>query len=135
MKNPTIDTQNINKDYGNNDDEFTRKTAIPQDKILNPVSLALTTIWYFFNSQFYRQPDGVTMGRPASSITSEKRIQAHEQNAISTALDASLMTFTSFLNVRTWKTTFPSTSTIFIKRFSLLWRKEEMENLHFLILN
>ena len=29
---PRIDTLNIIKDYVNNDDQFTRKTAIPQDK-------------------------------------------------------------------------------------------------------
>ena len=31
-KTPIIDTLNIIKDYVNNDDQFTRKTAIPQDK-------------------------------------------------------------------------------------------------------
>ena len=51
---PTIDTLNIIKDYVNNDDEFTRKTAIPQDKFLGLVHLVLTTTWYTCNSQFYR---------------------------------------------------------------------------------
>ena len=32
---PIIDTLNIIKDYVNNDDQFTRKTAIPQDKFLD----------------------------------------------------------------------------------------------------
>ena len=65
-----IDTLNIIKDYVNNDvDQFTRKTAIPQDKFLDLVHLVLTTTWYTFNSQFYQQTDGVAMGGPASSTT------------------------------------------------------------------
>ena len=42
---PIIDTLNIIKDYVNNDDQFTRKTAIPQDKFLDLVHLVLTTTW------------------------------------------------------------------------------------------
>ena len=40
---PIIDTLNIIKDYVNNDDQFTRKTAIPQDKFLDLVHLVSTT--------------------------------------------------------------------------------------------
>ena len=39
---PIIDTLNIIKDYVNNDDQFTRKTAIPQGKFLDLVHLVLT---------------------------------------------------------------------------------------------
>ena len=42
---PIIDTLNIIKDYINNDDQFTRKTAIPQDEFLDLVHLVLTTTW------------------------------------------------------------------------------------------
>ena len=83
---PIIDALNIIKDYVNNDDQFTRKTAIPQDKFLDLVNLVLTTTWYTFNSQLYQQTDGVPMGGPASSTIAEIYIQAHEQTAISTAL-------------------------------------------------
>ena len=38
-----IDTFNIIKDYVNNDVQFTRKTAIPQDKFIDLVHLVLTT--------------------------------------------------------------------------------------------
>ena len=62
---PIIDTLNIIKDYVNNDDQFTRKTAIPQDKFLDLVHLVLTTTWYTFNSQFYQQADDVEMRGPA----------------------------------------------------------------------
>ena len=68
---PIIDTLNIIKDYVNNDDQFTRKTAIPQDRFLDLVHLVLTTTWYTFNSQFYQQTHGVAMGGPASSTTAE----------------------------------------------------------------
>ena len=54
---PIIDTLNIIKDYVNNDHQFTRKTAIPQDKFLDPVHLVLTTTLYNFNSEFYQQTD------------------------------------------------------------------------------
>ena len=83
---PTIDTLNIIKDYVNNDDQFTRKTAIPQDKFLDLVHLVLTTTWYTFNSQFYQQTDGVAMGGPASSTTAEIYMQVYERTAITTAL-------------------------------------------------
>ena len=59
---PIIDTINIIKDYVNNDDQFTRKTAIPQDRFLSLVHLILTTTWY---------TDGVAMGGPASSTTAK----------------------------------------------------------------
>ena len=49
---PIIDTLNIIKDYVNNDDQFTRKTAIPQDKFLDLVHLVLTTTWYTLILQF-----------------------------------------------------------------------------------
>ena len=77
---------NIIKDYVNNDDQFTRKTAIPQDKFLDLVNLVLTTTWYTFNSQFYQQTDGVAMESPASSTAAEIYMQSHECSAISTTL-------------------------------------------------
>ena len=77
---------NIIKDYVNNDDQFNRKTAIPQDKFLDLVHLFLTTTWYTFNSQFHQQTDGVAMGDPASSTTTEIYMQAYECIAITTAL-------------------------------------------------
>ena len=83
---PIIDTLNIIKDYVNNDDQFTRKTVIPQDKFLDQVRLVLTTTWYAFNSQFYQQTDGVAMGDPASSTTAEIFMQGYERTAITTAL-------------------------------------------------
>ena len=83
---PIIDTLNIIKDYVHSNDQFARKTAIPQDKFHDLVNLVLTTTWYTFNSQFYQQTDGVAMGGPASSTTAEIYMQAHESTAISTAL-------------------------------------------------
>ena len=41
---PTIDKLNIIKDQVNNDDQFTMKTAIPQDKLLDLVNLVLRTL-------------------------------------------------------------------------------------------
>ena len=81
-----IDTLNIIKDYVNSDDQFNRKTAIPQDKFLDLVHLVLTTTWYTFNSQFYQQTDDVAMGVPASSTTAEIYMQTCERTAITTAL-------------------------------------------------
>ena len=62
---------NIIKDYVNNDDQFTWKMAIPQEKFLDLVNLLLTTTWDNFNSRFYQQTDGIEMGGPASSTTTE----------------------------------------------------------------
>ena len=74
---PIIDTINIIKGYVNNDDQFTRKTAIPQDRFLSLVHLILTTTWY---------TDGVAMGGPASSTTAKIYMQTYESIAITTAL-------------------------------------------------
>ena len=78
---PIIDMINIIKDYVYSDDQFARKTAVPQDKFLDLVKLVLTTTWYILNSQFYQQTDGV-----ATSTTAEIYMQAHESTAIPTAL-------------------------------------------------
>ena len=83
---PRVDTLNIIKDYVNNDDQFTRKTAIPQDEFLDLAHLVLTTTWYTFDSQFYQQTDGVAMGSPASSTTAEIYMQGYERTATTTAL-------------------------------------------------
>ena len=50
---PIIDTLNRIKDYVNNDDQFTRKKVVLQDKFLDLVDLVLATTWYTFYSQFY----------------------------------------------------------------------------------
>ena len=68
---PIIDMLNIIKDYVNNVDQFTRKTAIPLDQFLDLVNLVLTITWYTFNSQFYQQTDVFAMGETASSTTAE----------------------------------------------------------------
>ena len=60
--------------------------TIPQDKFLDLVHLVLTTTCYTFNSQFYQQTDGVTMGGPASSTTAEICMQAYEHSTITAAL-------------------------------------------------
>ena len=64
----------------------TSEMAIPQGKFFDLVHLVLTTTWYIFNSQFYHQTDGVTMGSLASSTTVEIYMQAYECTAITTAL-------------------------------------------------
>ena len=47
---PIIDKLNKIKDYVNNDDQLTRKTAISQDKFLDTVHLVSTNTWCTFNS-------------------------------------------------------------------------------------
>ena len=72
-----IDSLNIIKDYVNNDDQFTRKKAIPQVKFLDLVNLFLRNTWYTFNFQFQQQTGGVAMGGPASSTAAQICMQAH----------------------------------------------------------
>ena len=57
---PVTDALNITRDYVN-DDQFTRKTGITQDKFLNLNTRVLTTTWYNFNSQFYQQTGDVNV--------------------------------------------------------------------------
>ena len=83
---PIIDMLNLIKDFVNNDDQFTRKTATPQDKFFDLVNLNLTTTWLTFNCQFYQQTDGVAIGGLGSSTRAEIYIQTHEQTAISSAI-------------------------------------------------
>ena len=82
---PIIDRLNIIKYYVN-DDQFTRKFAIPQDKFLDLVNQSLRTTCYTFNSQFYKQTDGIAMGGRASSTITEIHMQAYEHPAVSTTL-------------------------------------------------
>ena len=82
---PIIDSRNIIIIYVNNDDQFTRKRAIPQDRF-HLVNLVLITTWYTFNSQFYQQTDGGAMGCSTSPTTTKIHMQAHEHTAISRAL-------------------------------------------------
>ena len=77
---------NLIKDFVNNDDQFTRKTATPQDKFFDLINLNLTTTWQTFNCQFYQQTDGVAIGGLGSSTRAEIYIQTHEQTAISSAI-------------------------------------------------
>ena len=108
---------NVIKDYVNNDDQFTRKTAIPQDKFLDLVHLVLTNTCYTFNSQFYQRTDGIAMGGPASSTIAEIYMQGYEHTAITTSLHPP----------KVWEQ-FADDIYIFIKILSLLWRKKVMEN-------
>ena len=85
-KHSIIDMLNIIKDYVNNDNQFTWKAAISQDKFLDLVHLVWTATWHTFNSQFYQQTDGVAMGGPASSTTAEIYMQAYEHTAITTSM-------------------------------------------------
>ena len=120
---PIFDTLNIIKDV-NNDDQFVRKTAIPQDKFLDLVHLVLTTTWYTFNSQFYQQTDGVAMGGSASSTTAEINMLAYERTALTTALHPPKV-WERFVDdvysilKRTHLENFSIKSTIFIKIVSL----------------
>ena len=53
---PITDTLNIIKDYVNNDDQFTRKMAIPQDKFLdlfNTITLISCTAQFLLICKFY----------------------------------------------------------------------------------
>ena len=85
---PVINRLSIIKDYVNNDDHCTKKTAIPQNKFLDLVNLVLTTIWYTFNYQFYEEPDGVVMRGTASwtTVKISTRMRAYERTAIFTAI-------------------------------------------------
>ena len=99
-----IDMLNIIKDYGNNHDLFTRKTAISQCKFFNLVKTLATLLILGFTNKL------IALGRPRPSITAEIYTQAHEKITISTALHLPnvwkplMMMFIPSVNVRTWKT-------------------------------
>ena len=83
---PIIATLSIIKDYVHNNDQFTKKTSIAQEKFLDLIHLALRTTWYTFNFQLYQKTDSVAIGGPASSTTVEIYMFTHKHTAISTAL-------------------------------------------------
>ena len=131
---PIIDTLNIIKDYVNNDDQFTRKTVIPQDKFLDIVNSVLATTWYTLNSHFYQQIDGVAMKGPAYLTTAEIYIQDHEHTTIPMALhppkvwERFVDDVYSILKHRQWKT-FSIITSIFIKIFKFTMEERKvMEN-------
>ena len=74
---PVTDRLLIIKDYVNYD-QFSRKTAILQDKFLGLVNSIFKTTWYTIKSKLCKQNDGVTMGRPASSTKTGIFFEAHE---------------------------------------------------------
>ena len=131
--NPIIDTLNKIKDYVNNDGQFTRKTAIPQDKFLDLVNLFLTTNWYTFSSNFTNEL--IPLQWEDQHLQLQHKFICRLMNKLQYLLhytlqnfrNSLLITFIPFLNLRTWKT-FSITSTIFIKALSLVWRKNVMEN-------
>ena len=79
---------------------------------LDLFNLVLATTCYTFNSRFYQQIDGVSMGGPVSSTTTEVYMQALEQMqylqhyTLQKFENDLLMTFIPFISVRTWKTFF-----------------------------
>ena len=131
--NPIIDTLTKIKDYVNNDGQFTRKTAIPQDKFLDLVNLFLTTNWYTFSSNFTNEL--IPLQWEDQHLQLQHKFICRLMNKLQYLLhytlqnfrNSLLITFIPFLNVPTWKT-FSITSTIFIKTLSLVWRKNVMEN-------
>ena len=76
MNIPMTDALNVIKDYVNDDDQFTRKTAVPSYKFLDLVNPVLTTSWCTSNSQFFQQNDDLAMVEPAPSTTAETFMQA-----------------------------------------------------------
>ena len=107
---PIIDTLNITKDYVHNDDQFARKTAIPQDKFLDLVNLVSTTTWYTFNSQFYQQMMALQWEaqhpQPQQKFICRlmKVLQYLRHCILLKFGNDLLMTFTLLLNVCNWKT-------------------------------
>ena len=77
---------NIIKDYVNKNEHFTRKTPIPQEKLLYLVNLVLTNTWYTSYFQFYQHTNNNALGGVASSTTAEIYMQAHERTPNSTTL-------------------------------------------------
>ena len=51
---------------------------LPGKRLYLKFNLVLKATWYIFNSQFYKQTDGVAMEGPRSSITAEIYMQAHQ---------------------------------------------------------
>ena len=51
---------------------------LPGKRIYLKFDLVLKATRYIFNSQFYKQTDGVAMEGPRSSITAEIYMQAHQ---------------------------------------------------------
>ena len=121
---PIIDTLNIIKDYVHSDDQFARKTAIPQDKFLDLVSFINKLMALLWEAQ-HLQPQQKFICRLM------KVLQYLRHCSLQKFGNDLLMTFTLLLNVRNWKT-FSIISTIFIKTLSLLWRKESNGELAFL---
>ena len=116
---PIIDTLNIIKDYVHSDGQFTRKTAIPQEKFLDLVNLVLTTlgtllIFSFTNKLIALQWKAQHLQPQEKFICKLMKVLQYLRHYTTQKFGNDLlMTFILFLNVRTWKT-FSITSAILI---------------------
>ena len=79
----------IIKDYFPNDDQFTMKTAVPQNKFLDLVNLVLKSTWHTFNSQFINKL--MVLQRKGQHLQPLQKfiLQTCEQTAIPVALHPS----------------------------------------------
>ena len=98
------------KGYVSNDDQFTRKKALPQDKFPDLVNLVSTTTWEIFNSRFFN--------KLIASQWEDQHLQLHQKiirrlinklqylrhNILQKFVEDLLMIFIPFLNICTWKT-------------------------------
>ena len=84
-----IDMLKIIKDYFPNDDQFTMKTAVPQNKFLDLVNLVLKSTWHTFNSQFINKL--MVLQRKGQHLQPLQKfiLQTCEQTAIPVALHPS----------------------------------------------
>ena len=119
-----IDTLNIIKDYVSNDNQFTRKKVISQDKLLDLVKLLIlsfTGILLRCNGRISIQLQLKSICKPIDAL---QYLWYYTLQKIGNYL---FMKSRQSLHAHIWKT-FIITSKIFIKTLNLLWTKKVMEN-------
>ena len=123
------------KDYVNNGDQFTRKTAIPQDTFLDTVNHISTFNNHLLHFLSLRFTNNWRCSGKTSIFNHSRDLYAGSRrhwNIYGTISFKSLKTicrwrfFIPFLNVRTWKMF--SITTMFTKTLSLPWSKKVMED-------
>lgn len=63
--------------------EFIEKnTNVPRDKFLMAISLVLSSIYFSFNGQIYKQSFGIPMGSPLSPVIADITMQDFDDRAL-----------------------------------------------------
>ena len=82
---PVQDALTATRRHLERDRTWEEKTKLTIDDIMDLLEICLTTTYFVYQKQFYRQIKGAAMGSPISPIVANIYMEAFEQSALATA--------------------------------------------------